>query len=252
MRVYKLILVLFVFIFLDSPLFAQIVSGDGPGNPNAGPTINFGGDRTTTIGILLGNRIFPLETYSEVMGTPYFLDSFMNCVLTTKKGQKFAYDKMRLNLYTNQIHYLDKNNTELVVDEGVITRVVFLKKGVDTIAGFAFSNDYPSINKNSNSTYYLEMNSGKARILEQISKEVGYSSMVTGQVPKKEFKEHKEYFVFNENHSKMERWRKGKDFVIGFLNDKKEQVEKFINDNNLNCKSTDDVVKVFDYYNSLK
>ncbi|MBI1781927.1 MAG: hypothetical protein HYR66_11245 [Sphingobacteriales bacterium] len=240
-------LALVILSFLSNSVFSQ------PGDPNAGPTINIGGDgTTTTLGSLLGNRIFPLETYSEVSGSPYFLDSFTNCVITTKKGQKYAYNKMRMNLHSQKIHFLDKNNTELVVDDDVITRIVFLKQGVDTIAGFAFSCNYPAIGKNNSLTYYLEVNSGRARMLQLISKDVGSSNMVTGQVAKKEFKEHKEYFMYNENHSKMERFKKGKESVLDLLRDKKDLVEKFINDNNLNCKSAEDVVKVFDYYNSLK
>lgn len=206
-----------------------------------------------TLGTLFRNYIFPIENYSNIKGTPWFLDTaFTNCVLYLRDGRKFAYNKMRMDLYANKIHFLNKDNVEMVVDDNTVKRIVFLKQGKDTVAGFGFSCDYPSVAKNTPLTYYLEINTGKAQVLEYLYKDIGYSQGVTGLAPEKQFEEHKDYFVYNRNHMKMERLRKNREFVLAFLNDKREEVSKYISDNKLTCKSIADIVKVFDYYNGLK
>ncbi|RTL59217.1 MAG: hypothetical protein EKK37_13035 [Sphingobacteriales bacterium] len=206
-----------------------------------------------TLGTLIRNFIFPIETYTEIKGTPYFLDSSFNpSVIYLKDGRRFACDNMRIDLFANKIHFLDNNKVELVVDDNVVERVVFIRQGVDTIAGFGFSCNYPAIGKNTNQTYYLEENYGKARVLAYLYKEVTYSKMVTGLFPEKYFQEKKEYFIYNENRMRMERLRKNKEFVLDILRDKQTEVSQFISDNNLKCKSVADIVKVFNYYNTLK
>ncbi|MBI1781928.1 MAG: hypothetical protein HYR66_11250 [Sphingobacteriales bacterium] len=206
-----------------------------------------------TLGTLIRNFIFPIETYTEIKGTPYFLDSsFNSSVIYLKDGKRYSCDKMRIDLFANKIHFLDNNKVELVVDDNVVERVVFFRQGVDTIAGFGFSCNYPVIGKNTAQTYYLEENYGKARVLVYLSKEVTYSKMVTGLFPEKYFLEKKEYFIYNENRLRMERLRKNKEFVLDILRDKQTEVSKFISDNNLKCKSVADIIKVFEYYNTLK
>lgn len=206
-----------------------------------------------TLGTLIRNFIFPIETYTEIKGTPYFLDSsFNSSVIYLNDGRRYSCDKMRIDLFANKVHFLDNNKVELVVDDNIVSRVVFFRQGVDTIAGFGFSCSYPAIGKNTAQTYYLEENYGKARVLAYLTKEVTYAKMVTGLFPEKYFLEKKEYFVYNVNHTRMERLRKNKEFVLDFLRDKQAEVSRFISDNKIKCKSVADIVKVFDYYNTLK
>jgi hypothetical protein len=158
---------------------------------------------------------------------------------------------MRIDLFANKVHFLNSNKVELVVDDNDVNRVIFLRQGVDTIAGFGFSCGYPAIGNNTPQTYYLEQNYGKARVLAYVKKEVTSSKMVTGLVPEKYFLEKKDYFVYSEKYNRMERLKKNKDFMLEILSDKWKDVNKFINDNKLKCKSIADFVKVFDYYNTL-
>jgi hypothetical protein len=49
---------------------------------------------------------FTAGNYTSVRGTPYYIDTFSLAVVGLSNGKLYEYDKVKLNLYTNQVHFL--------------------------------------------------------------------------------------------------------------------------------------------------
>jgi len=154
-----------------------------------------------------------------------------------------------VNLSTNNIHYLDKAGTELVAPKDIVRRVALFQNETDSIPLATFSNNYPAVDNNDQLTYYQELSAGHAFFLKLTRKVVTRQQGLTVSPLSKQFSNHESLYVFA--NKKMEHWRKGTEFVLFMLNDKQKEVEQYIAQQNLKCKSPAEMQKIVDWYNKL-
>lgn len=211
---------------------------------------NLSMDARTSInlGTLMGQ---PFETsqYADFKGTAYFMDSFLNAALLLNDGKVYGGIKMRVNLASNNIHYLNNGGTELVAPKDVVRRVALLKQEADSAPLAIFSNNYPAVDNNDQLTYYQELCSGKAFFLKLTRKVLTQQQGLTVSPLNRQFSNHESWYVFA--NKKMEHWRKGREFVLFMLSDRQKEVEQFIDQQNLKCKSPGEMQKIVDWYNKL-
>jgi hypothetical protein len=67
-------------------------------------------------------------SYAEVEGTAFWSEQWNPAIIYFSNGSKAKINQAKLNLYTDEIHYLSADGTELAVDNKDITRLVFLNK----------------------------------------------------------------------------------------------------------------------------
>ena len=115
-----------------------------------------------------------------------------------------------------------------------------------------FSSGYPAIDNHNENTFYQEMLSGKAMLLKVTTKILDNVHSITASPLDKQYIDVISYYISFDNRRKIERWHKGKDFILQFFRDKKEDIQKFIEKENLKCKTTDETKKIIEYYNSLQ
>ena len=209
-----------------------------------------GAGLTYNIGEMMG-RPFDVNNYENIKGTPYFIDSFTKVHIMVNNGAVYAIEKMRLNLLTHKLHFRAPDNTELVASDGIVKKVVFYKPSGDSAIPVIFSNGYPSIDKYNGLNYYEELSSGETRVLKLTEKVIANMRNINASPLDKQFDEHTNIYLFSTSQNKIVRWRKGKDFLLDFLNDKSAKVEKYINTNHFDCRTIKDTILVIDYYNSL-
>src|SRR5882672_4878338 len=73
----------------------------------------------------IGQKNENMVDYSEVRGNCFWESDWNPAVLILKKGKGFKLKSVKLNLYTNDIHYLDNKGTELVAQSAVHNIVFF-------------------------------------------------------------------------------------------------------------------------------
>jgi hypothetical protein len=244
MRQYTLLYFIAVLFFFPYDAFSQMSGG-------------FNGSKRLEMVNLdqmigLAPSVLGKDPYANVEGTPFLYDFFSDCSIQFNDDKWFAGPKVRFNATTQKFHYLNSKNEELVPKDGLIKRFAFTVPDKKDSITYVFSCGYPDIGINTSSTYYQEYNTGTATVLRFISKSVVERKTLATVNPVKQFSETSVYYVFNSAQNKIEKWRKGKDFIIDFLSDKSVLVTKFINDNKLSCKSVEDVILVIQYYNNLK
>ncbi len=158
---------------------------------------------------------------------------------------------IRFNLETNKIHYKDQNKKEMIANDGIIKKFYLkMQDGLDSVS-YVFGCGYPEIPGTNAFTYFQEYNYGAANFLRLVSKSVVERKTIATVDPVKQYEEKDNYYVHNSKTGKMIKWRKGKDFILDMLADKSSEINKFISDNNLGCKSPEDIIQIIQHYNTL-
>ena len=243
MKLLRIFLVAILVCVQFSNVFAQMSGG-------------FEGSRQNIINL---NQMIGLPTdalgkdaYIDVEGSPYLYSFFTKCFIEFNDGKMFIGPMVRFNVTNQKLHYQGANDVELVLQDGVIKRFsFFIPSGKDSI-NYIFGCGYPAISTNSIYTFYQEYNVGTASLLRFINKTVVERKTSANINPYKEFSEASTYYVYNARYKKIEKWRKGKEFLLEMLFDKQDVVNRFMNDNKLSSKSPEEAIKVIQFYNNLK
>jgi hypothetical protein len=216
------------------------------------PNTNMNIGMDTKMAFNLGNmagRPFQVNQFDNIKGSPYYIDSFSTCYFTMADGKTYTGIKMRLNLFSNDLHFISRDSTELVVSKGSVKRIAFLQQDKDSLRFSVFSTGYPEVDNNDTYSYYEELASGRILLLKLTRRILQNQRLLTSSPLDKEFTSVNSIYVFAKN--KMEKWSKGKGFLLRVLSDKKELVENFIEKEKLKCNSVEDAEKVINYYNQL-
>jgi hypothetical protein len=188
--------------------------------------------------------------YKDVQGSPFFFDDWKFADITLSRGKKFEKIKARIDLCSHEAHFVTTNNVEIVTPKGLVTEIIMFDSipgGVDT---FKFKTGFPSIENQNETNFYEVLSDGPAQLLKSTRKKiVEHKDDISGQV-EKVFDAYEEYYVFRAGQ--MRKLKKEKAAVLELLPDQTAKMEEFIKLNKTNFKKTDNLIKLFDFYNSLK
>jgi len=186
---------------------------------------------------------------SDIEGTPFFTDEWKFSGVTLNTGKVVANIKTRLNLQSQELHFMDKNNVEMAVPGGLVKNVRFLESpGSDKVVA-EFQSGFPPVDKQDEHSFYQVLSSGKAGLLLFRQKTlVTQKNDLSGEV-KKEFTAYESLYL--SRNGGLGKIKKDKEDVLNALADKKEIIEAFVNSHRLKYRSMDDIRKIMDYYNSI-
>ena len=113
----------------------------------------------------IGSKKAELMNYADIEGSPFWSDKWTPAFLYLSGGSIVKLKSVKLNFYTNQIHYLDNNGTELVTDGSLIKKLVFLQRE-DSTKVLSIFEAYPDFIGNKGLAYYRVLNDGRYRLME--------------------------------------------------------------------------------------
>jgi hypothetical protein len=137
-------------------------------------------------------------SYAEVEGSAFWSDQWNPAIIYFSNGSKAKINQARLNLYTNEIHYLSSNGEELALDNNGIVRLVFLNKNnlTQPIASFAVLMNHLTGNA---TAYYKVLNAGMFQLIvlqKQLVKTSPYDPIQAKSITS--FYSKKDYAIYNE------------------------------------------------------
>ena len=137
-------------------------------------------------------------SYAEVEGSAFWSDQWNPAIIYFSNGSKAKINQAKLNLYTNEIHYLNNTGEELAIDNNGIVRLVFLNKNNITqpIASFAILMNHITGN---GIAYYKILNAGMFQLIlmqKQLVKTSPYDPIQAKSVTS--FYSKKDYAIYNE------------------------------------------------------
>lgn len=225
----------------SSPSTQTITLGSGT---NMRTSFNVGDIMSTKIG-------FNVADDPHIKGSPFYPESFSPSIIILKNGTGYTGVQTRMNLATNNVYFKTQDSAQLVAAKGIIKKLIIFQNMYSKSDSVIFSSGHPSIGNNDENTFYEELVSGKVDFLKLTTKVLNSVQSLGASPLDKQYVDITDYYVSFGRNGIIEKWRKGKDFIIGFLIDKKNDVQKFIEGNHLKCRSEDDIKKIFQYYNSL-
>ena len=103
-------------------------------------------------------------SYEDVRGSAFWDDKWNAAIFVLSNNQAAKVRKARLNLYTNEVHFMDLSGTELALDNTQALKVIFFK-GMDTTTVLAVFESLPDSLSPTKHSYYQVLNNGKFRLL---------------------------------------------------------------------------------------
>ena len=181
-----------------------------------------------------------------VSGTPYFSEVWMKGSLDLSNGRGYENLWLKLNLMDNLLLYLDAEGKEMAATS-VIRNVTL----IDSVTGKKYNFIYSSFISGTGKIelgWYQVLATGKATVYKRFVKIINElkpygsatyeQSIVTGE----------RYYLFT--GSDLTQIKKFKS-LPGMLNNKKQDLEKFINSKGLTGKTDSDYSGLINYYNNL-
>jgi len=190
-----------------------------------------------------------VNPYIDVAGSPFFLEDWKFGKLKVADNSLYSGIRLKLDILNQQVHFLKTDNVEMVAPVGMIREITLLDSSKTIPVTYFFQCGFPTIDNQDGKNFYLVMSDGKIKLLESLRKSIHQEKNEYEGTSIKEFRQYEDYYFFIDN--KMYRIKKDKKFILDLMKPNEVKIENYISQNNLSCKSIDDIKKIVDYYNSL-
>src|SRR5579872_200316 len=186
----------------------------------------------------------------EVEGTPFLTDKWRMGTLVVTTNRRYDSVKIRINLLSQEVHVIDRNNTEIALAKGYIKQVIWTDavKGLPT-GGTCFQSGFPAVDNQDKDFFYEVLSQGKLWLLHSVRKVITErKDGLSGDI-RKDYTTYDDYYVYDGKN--MQRVRKDKSFILTIAGDKRDKIDAFLEANKLKARSAEDLRRIIDYYNTL-
>lgn len=185
--------------------------------------------------------------YTDITGSPFWNTEWKTATLFTSTNKVFV-EKVKLNLYTSEIHYINTTGKEFSIDAGVIKKVVFYKSSDTTtkLAEFIFVKAMDD-----NKMHYLqELNKGETQLykLSSVSLLKKDYNPIEGKTPYGFTYQHEYYLYYDGVITKLKGLKKKNLFDVMPSG---SSTETWLNTNNNKLNNESDFISFLDYYNTI-
>jgi hypothetical protein len=199
----------------------------------------------------LGKKKIELINYSDIDGSPYYNSKWSKAFLYLKNGNLVKLDQIKLNMFTNEVDYMNKNNVEMVLEAANFKRIILMKQE-DTSHIAAIFECFSDISDPSKGeAFYRVLNGGAVQLLtlEKTILKTGAYDPFLGKEPKS-FYSKKFYGLTNAgtfNPIKV----LDRNIILPLI--KSHQIdEDWLNGSHNKLKSEKEVTAFFEFFNAKK
>ena len=195
----------------------------------------------------VGGTPFVTAKFAKLVeGSPFFNEQLMRGVIVSSDGKEYRNIFLRLNLLESQVNYIDEKQIEMIAATPIKEVVLW-----DTIDNnhhrFVFS-EYIETTDKPEKDFYKLLQTGKVTLYKQYKKRMQenrpYNSATTEQSIKTDLR----YFVLFSG--KWVRIKKIKE-LTDLLTDKKNEIQKYVEEKKLTKDNEANFEAIVAYYNSL-
>jgi hypothetical protein len=234
---YKKVLIALVTLVLSNSVFAQLTFK----NTNNGRFM----DLTDISGrTLVKNKYDP-----DVQGTPFLNPDWDTAKITLSNGMVLSSLFIKLNIESNELYYLDSAHKEMIAMDGLVKKIEFLRFYDRYSIPYVFKTGYPKIDKQNEIFFYQVFTEGKLELLMKNYKSIRIDKKeMSGEVTK-DFIDNSWMYLYANNA--MIEFKKDKSAILLLMKDKEKEINQYLSTNKISFKKTVDLIKLFNYYNSL-
>ena len=187
--------------------------------------------------------------YEGIEGNPFFIENFRSSTIKLASGHVFNNVTARLDLYKQVIQVKLNGDTVKTILPGNITEVIFYDTVQSLPYSYIFQTGYPEIDNLKRNNFYQVLSDGKVTMLKSSVKKINKTkNEISGEISS-QFDTYEGYYLYIKYE--MKRIKKGKEYLLNLLADKKKELETYILDQKLNFRSMDSIRMLIGYYNSF-
>ncbi len=181
-----------------------------------------------------------------VSGSPFFNEKMMLGNLISATGIEYRNIIIRLNLMESQVNFLNNKQEEMIV--GTPLRELTMWDTVNKENYHFIFSDYIETTNKIEKGFYQQLQKGKAGLYKKFNKTIKETRAFNAATFEQSIQTDVTYYVLLGGH--LEKFNKIKN-LPSLLSDKKNEVQEYINNNNLSGYKQEDVESVIKFYNSL-
>jgi hypothetical protein len=199
-----------------------------------------------------GTLIKPGKANNDVMGTTFLNELWSRGKVVNLQGKEFEVEKMRFNIAQNRIEYeVNGQAYELTIPY----RAFSISESTDdgSMIDRNFKNNFPSVETQSEKTFYEIVYDGDAKLLRHYKIRVNEYAEYGSMVRTKRFTKVSSLYIYHPNKKTLTKISKKKQDLLEVFDDKKEAVEQFMRDSKIKKNiSESEVVTLCKFYDSQK
>ncbi len=133
----------------------------GPGSTNGYGQVRF------TNASALGEKTTEQVKDADIDGSPYFDERWGKAIVLLQNGQVVKTAKLRIDLYRNEVHYVDSLGLELIAISGVVKKIFLLDRKDSTKIATVFQ-QIIGVDGNNATAFVQVLNTGNTALLKYI------------------------------------------------------------------------------------
>ncbi len=183
---------------------------------------------------------------NNIKGSPFLNDQWLNGTIYGLDFKKMAQVKLRLNTNSNQIHFLDMKNIELVVDKSKVKKVaIYDELSLDSIY---FENGFTDTkNELISSTLVQVLNKGEVLLLKKHTNNVVKKDSLFGAINVYYFAPMFDYYLKYEKNI-IQKLKKIDIKTLSTILPNKEIITNYLTQKN-KIKSEKELIEFLNFYN---
>jgi len=188
--------------------------------------------------------------YSEIRGNYFWDNQWSPGILVLSNNSAVKLRKVRMNLYTNEVHYIDNKNVELAANNSIVKKVLLLDRKDSTKVTAVFEN-FASYKTRGIESFAQVLNQGKAQLLKRVTVTVkkGEYDVMMGK-SELSFVWTTDYFILNDGKITLLK-RINKEGLFSIL-EPNDEYEAWLKSTKNRLKSEEDLLAFLTFYNTQK
>jgi hypothetical protein len=192
-------------------------------------------------GTMLGMR------YADISGSPFLYEDWRMANIFDINNKKIAQVKVKYNTNTDQIHFLDDKEKELVADKAIISKVEMLTNLEHNETAVSFEKGFTDTKNTLTSYQFVQvLNEGSIQLLKHFSNQILQKDSLFGTMKINKFSPNASYYLKTGNNTislrkldleELSILLPNKELVLNFTKSKKK------------IKSEKDFVDLLNFYN---
>jgi len=188
--------------------------------------------------------------YNKIKGSPFWKEEWSTGILYNYQDSVLAKCMVRINLASQQVHFLNRRGEEMVPVSGIVRKVVIYDEIDSNRILTVFHNNISEIRKQTKNREHFvqELNQGDVQLLKLVVRKVETGDSLFGTTKRYYFNDENEYYLRVNN--RIERIRKltREDFFA--LLPSASKFNEWIRKEKLKFRDEPDYIRFLDYYNN--
>jgi hypothetical protein len=186
-------------------------------------------------------RLIRETNFVGVIGSPFENDEFLIGNVMLNNADEYENVPLKYNIYNDELYF---KNTK---DEMLLSFVIPVKWF--KLAGQTYVNGFPEIDNYTRNSFYGLLAGNKIKLLFKAYKTISETRPYNSPNVEKRFERYKAYFILKDD--KMYKFKPSRKALLNLFDSAGPKIEEYINREKINFRNDEDLVKIFDFINSL-